>query len=825
MSGTAAAAASPSAFNAVATLDALRAQNIALQVQLSSQERELAQCRHALKLALTKAGSWGTVRHRVVLSKSLNPVPVKAWPPVVGGGAHQDDGARASELIEGLSAQVAQAKADLAEEHRTRQEQEKLVASLREQLAGRPAAGSTSAAGAGTSGGADAGGKPSNAIVAHLMAQIKFLHEEVERLEGVAADARDRGAQSAEGATKRLVKDLALKDREIERLNLEVVRARGASHSRSRQMSPVPTDGPTYHELAQQFEDALADKKAALTEKNDLQAKVRKLEAAIKDLKTATADIEKQKTRTEETSAFQARDLNQAVASIAKEKEQLQGELMGFRRRAATPHYSIDVQCDVTPVAQRYCQTDALEPTTQAAACQVDTVRPSLDPKLFDEYGDSGLPHAFEAKCRELDSCRAALEEMREESTFAVGAMKRLEGALADEAGRRRAAEAECDRLGIQVRALQQQASQLQVHVRDAQAQTRQAEYRMQEALAASTRAEEERRLWESHLSNNAKDMDTLIAQQAVATSQVAAAAHESDALRDEVQKALHREAQLQYELKAKQAELAEILSAYQQCVRECDTLSGHVATIERECDNLRSLVSVRDERIHGMSEQIDELHRRDQQLTLDLQSVDYENGLLHRKLVAAQNDAAQLDAHLQDTGKALQASQQVIQEFERTQAEMHKQLVVKENEIMLLRQRTDDISQEYAAASHAQKVASRRVADLEDAQARLQVKGLLNQAAQQSAGASVEATLTRQREDNERLAADKGDLERRLRETQKRLEETTASLREATIAAECMRDDLADLREQRDALVAARDRLESLVREQAETLAALDEA
>ena len=62
-----------------------------------------------------------------------------------------------------------------------------------------------------------------------------------------------------------------------------------------------------------------------------------------------------------------------------------------------------------------------------------------------------------------------------------------------------------------------------------------------QEAIAASLRAEEERRVWESQLSSNARDMDSLVAQQAMANQQVAAAAAESDKLRDELQKALHQ--------------------------------------------------------------------------------------------------------------------------------------------------------------------------------------------------------------------------------------------------------------------------------------------
>ena len=51
--------------------EALRAENLALNVRLAAQERELAQCRRALDTALQKAGGWAAMRHRVVLNKSL----------------------------------------------------------------------------------------------------------------------------------------------------------------------------------------------------------------------------------------------------------------------------------------------------------------------------------------------------------------------------------------------------------------------------------------------------------------------------------------------------------------------------------------------------------------------------------------------------------------------------------------------------------------------------------------------------------------------------------------------------------------------------------
>jgi chromosome segregation ATPase len=800
------------------TMDALRAQNIALQVQLAGQERELAQCRHALKLALTKAGSWGTVRNRVVLSKSLNAVPPKAWPAVAEDTAAESEQAHA--LIESLRARLNDAVAQ-------REEAAGRARNAEGKLAQAEAASKASQVSVTAAQSAEAT-KPSTAIVAHLMAQIKFLHEEVERLETVATEARERGAQEAEDATRRFVKDIVAKDRELERLRLEVVRARSAGTRNSPQ--PSMTSGgasqASYDELSALLQDAVEAKHTLLQEKTALQAKLRKLDATLAAQKHAIADLKDDKERSGDLHAFKAKDLTGALATLTAERNALQEELAAHRRRANTAHYNVDVQCDVTPHVQRYCQTDVPEPRTQSAECQVDTATTPL--KVLDEgehgYSVPALAHALEVKCGELDACRAKLEELHEGSAFSAERMKGLQDALQDEAGRRRAAEGECERLGIQVRALQQHASQLQVHVRDAVAAAKQADARTQDALTASLRAEQERQVWQEQIASQAKDMDHLVAQHNLAHSQLAAAAAECDGLRDELQKALHREAQLQYEIKAKHAELAELMGAYQQCAREAEVLHGNAEALAQECDNLRGLLAMRDERVLSMSDQIRDLHEREQQHLMDLQAVDYENGVLHRKLVASENAYAQVHAQAAETMHMLKASEKIISDFERNHAELHKHLVVKENELMLLRQSVDDVTRQHAAASHAQQNAARRVAELEDANARMAVRGLMTQVAQQTAEASAEDVLNRLHESNNKLTAANADLKRKLDDTNAALDRATTALRGHNELTETLRGQIADLTEQRDALATAQDRLEALVRSQAETLAGIDD-
>ena len=802
----------------LATLDALRAQNIALQVQLSSQERELAQSRNALQLALTKAGSIGSVLSRVVLSKALNHVPTKVW---AQPAHHPDEEAAATAAIEALQEQLANAQADLETEraHRTALEQHRAAADAEISRLKQSAVQQQQQQQQQHSG-ASSDAKPQSAVVAHLMAQIKFLHEEVERLEGAASEARDQGSQEAAGAAQRFARESMAKDRELERLRLDLTRARSALRDPSSARSTSLDSGAK--EVEEALRVAVAERNAALMDKTDLQTKLRRMEGTVKTLKASVASAEQAGSREEDRHQHQAKELHGALASVARENENLREELEHHRRRAARPHHSIDVQCSATPVSQVHCQTETDEPRTTTSSCQVGGAAVTAAAS-YDTEKDGPLAAILEEKCSELDSMRAVLEEAREGTHFSAMSLKRVQEALQEEGQRRRSAEAEVDRLNTQVRALQQQASQLQVSLRDSHAECQKSEARAQEAIAGSLRAEEERRVWEAQLASNAKDLDTVVAQQSMANQQASAAAAEADELRSELQKALHHEAQLQYELKAKQAEIAEVIGAYQQCVRETESQSHTISSIERECDNLRGIVTVRDERIAGMADQVADLHQREQQLIMDLQSVDYENGLLHRKLVAAENACAQTEARADENAGALRASQKVIQDFERSHAELHKQVVVKENELMLLRQRCEDATRETAAATHAQREASRKISELEDTNSKLAVKGLMAKVAHDDSDATVAASLEKMQQANSDLAQANHELQSLLDETKRSLDHVTQVLNDENATGQTLRDEVTELREQRDALSASQARLEQLVQEQATQLASLE--
>lgn len=795
----------------VATLDALRAQNIALQVQLSGQERELAQSRHALNIALAKAGSWGAIRHRVVLSKALNTVPLKAWPP--RNGSIPDDSLRAQQTLSAFEAQVAHLQRALNESQSRVTSLDADLKSAREALA--------NASSRHVEGDQSAGAKPPPpALVAHLMAQIKFLHSEVERLEKVAAEARDRGAQDANSAAGRFAKDLMARERVIEQLTSELNRQ---THKQGSKVA-AHASADEIAELQERVESLSADKSSLLVDKTELQGKLRKAEASLKATKSQLSDAKTLYDSMSGSADEQQRTLHAMISQLAKERDDCRAALDVHRLRSMRQLVSEQCQTEVLLTRESSTLATIETPETVTVSCQVNSVTAL---QLLDTEGASiaSLTHALEVKCQELDSCRTKLADATEDLRFMTEKCGAVTMSLNDESLRRKEAETDCERLGIQVRALQQQSSQLQVHLRDREASVRTAESKMNEALAIAARAEEDRRAWEAQVANNAHDIDNLVAQQSLANHQVAAAASENEGLRAELQKLLHREAQLQYSLRAKEVELSEVVAAYQRNVQETEAAMSSLTTLERECDNLRSMLSARDERIVNCSEQIQSLHQREQQLMLDLQSVDYENGLLHRKLVTSENKAAQADARIVELSQQINAAQKVVQEFERSQTEMHKQLVVKENELMLLRQRCDIVTRDGAQASSAHHVAMRRVQELEDANARLAVRDIMSHVAQDTVDAASESVIQQLRDENSSLRDANSSLEHRLHQCTSTLREVSDALHAEQGLVQTLRDEVGDLAESRDALLASQRRLEALVQHQAETLAACDTA
>ena len=570
------------------------------------------------------------------------------------------------------------------------------------------------------------------AINATLMAQIQFLHGEVDRQEKELQKVRVESAHATRAIHQEHARVMQEKLEEIDSLSQQNTKLRAQIAPLQRKAGKL--NGEDLFErckmLEKQLATAIAERSAAMVDKHDTAVRMRKLEAALRGSREAVVQVENIANEEADAVDEQVRTLHSVISALSEDREQMKSELEDYRVKSNRRLFNAEIQCEDTPVRQCFVQTDIEEPpTVSETACQVDTLR-----HFGDSYGDSvqAVAHSLEVKCNELDTTRADLDRLCTTHNETLSYLEMTKSRLSDELKQRKLLEADNEKLIIQVRALQQQNSQLHAQIREQQVAVQQAEQRAQHASNVSIKLEEDRRQWESDMQVQQQDMQQIVANQNLANQQIAQLAQENDTLREELQRLLQREAQCNYAIKSKDAELQELIACYQAAVREGEKHANAVQSLNREGDNLRAGIASREERIAALMDQINQLHSREQQLAVDLQSCDYEGGVLHRKLVQSEADNAALHSHIQDLQNQLASSQRVTHEFERSNAELQKQLVIKENEAMLTRSRCDEVEHHLVALPTAHNVEHQRLVELEEQNARMAVKGILAQHQQQ---------------------------------------------------------------------------------------------
>lgn len=830
----------------VETIDTLRAENITLKIQNSSQLQELLDLKHALNLAEARANPAG-LKQRVVIKKPLGGAAGGSKDAPGAGGnpkaaaealwqhhlnteglaadAHYNHNelvpAAAAAGLDGvlvaleqqLRAKTDDLKAAADENLRLKEsaaalraqaaESAKRAAQLEEafQLRGGAAnGGGRGGSGASSSGAAIVTTGGGGSSQAYLMQQIQFLHEEVERLESELRGVRERAAEELRAVQANATamiqeREAALRGAMTERNRLRSGLGGGAFGSGSGRLGVC--SGGTGEDLftrcsmlESQLAAALSEKTAANAEKYEALAKIRKLETSLKERRAQSQEL--QKAVAEESGVLEKQRIamQDAIAALAAEKAALQAQVGQLRSVVEVPRHSSSAQCDdPTPqTAAANVQTEP-PPSTFAAGCQVNTIH-----HFADAQGESvqSIAHALESKCAELETARGDLERLVAVHKETLDFFEVTKRRLADEIAQRKLLQEDNEKLGLQVRSLQQQASQLQAAVRERENLVREAEAKMQQALSSDVHHAEERRKWEEQAKAAAVDMQHLVANQNIANQQIGRLTSENDTLREQIQTLMQREAQANYSLRAKDVELGELLHAYQQATQE---VQGHVnnkRTIEQECENLRALCASKEERIVNLSEQVAHLHQREQQLSIDLQSFDFETAQLHRKLVHAEAALASQRGQVSDLQATVAAGERVHQEMDRHAAELLKQLVIKDNENHLLRARCDQLEQEHGGLMAAHRAESARLRELEDQNARLVVKNIMGSNSSTSGGgpnssggvglAAAEQLQRTQRE---------------LEEVKTSLQKTTEALRQANLAIQSEQKMGADLEKQ----------------------------
>ncbi|KEG12011.1 BRCT domain-containing protein [Trypanosoma grayi] len=669
-----------------AVYEGLSSENTALRVECEAQEAEIAQLKYFLQQSVTKPDIYPG-QQRVTLNKCLNVFPEKAWQQLNDDVPQVDDPLMISALQDQLNEKNNLLAACL-------EENAELKSHLKDNASGHT--------------------EPHGEDTAHLLSQIGFLHNEVERLEQQVKMVRAAGKEEIRALSIEYNEKLEKKEKE-NRAITEQLRAR-----RNRL-----ADGEDLVSRCKMLESqlaiALSEKNSLLVEKNDYSARIRKMEGVLKERKQEVSETQRMASHESVASGSQIKSLQEVIQVLSDERSSLQRQLAQIRSGMRVEKTDGETQTEAS-VASAYTQTDTL-PCAEKE-CQVDSITYSTD---VGAHSAQSLTHMLELKCAECDDLRARIDDLSTVHREAVSTFEITKNRLTEEMERRKLLSDDAEKLSLQVRSLQQKCSQHAATERELLAKMSLVEEQKQQLRMSSVNIERNKNVLEEQLQQYQKDMEQLVANKNYCNQQVAQLAGENEKLRAEVQRLHQQEAQLAYSLKAKDGELREILSAYQNAVKEAESQMDAQRTIERELEATRAALASKEQGIIFLQEQMNQLHHRDQQLSLDLQTFEYENGQLHRKVVQAEALATQLQSTSEDLQQFSLRKDRMAEELQQSLAELSKQIVLKENECMLIRQRCESLQRDVSRLQSSHETESRRLRELEDANARLVVRGMMS--------------------------------------------------------------------------------------------------
>ncbi|KAG5484694.1 hypothetical protein CUR178_07287 [Leishmania enriettii] len=613
--------------------------------------------------------------------------------------------------------------------------------------------------------------------VAHLLAQVAFLHREVDRLEQLLVTMRTKSFADVREVSSQYEETIRQKNAELEELRRACI-SRGELGDQGRRCKL----------LEKQLAAANSEKNVACMERADLQAKVRKMQVLLRSRKEEVAQVQGslEESNAERSSTITA--LKMTVESLTQERERLSSELEEQAKRQRVERASTGTVCE-RQRSDAESQTSCVERMTEA--CQVCAPQAALAASGEEVEATHSLAAALEEKTRECDELRGTLEDLSAMQRDALLMLEAAKNSLSSETERRRIAVEDAENLSVQLRALQQRCSDLTAAERAMGDKIRLLGEERQKMLVETAEIERDRDHWAEQLRQYEADIAQLSATKNHSNRQLSSLANENENLRVEMQKLCEREAHALYAVKAKDMEVQEILSAYQKSAQENESVLENQRFLERELDNVRAALASKEESVAYLHEQLRLMHLREQQLTLDMQSLEYENENHHQRLVRSDQEVAVLDSKCAELVQLLHGKEQCIEELHQSLSELSKQVVVKDNESLLLRQRCDTLLADITSLRASFTNERAKVEDLEASNARLvarEVLSLDDAAARRAQAQALEderATLKAVIDENERISASCDRLAGNNRELKARVAELEKSLQESVEAKE----------------------------------------
>lgn len=552
------------------------------------------------------------------------------------------------------------------------------------------------------------------ANVAHLLSQINFLHGEVDRLEEQLNTVRVRAFKEAKDTAKQY-------EHAIEQKNAELQEWRGKTRI-TRGDADLPKRCAA---LEKQLALVHSENSVLSMEKNDLHAKLRKAESRFKSRISELNESVKSSSEETATSKEHLMKLSAALRALSDENTTLKRRLQDAKYKVDDRPPMREASAETSPTTSaKFTQTDTAVSQRRDAACQV------ASPLHFAESQDQSvhaLSSALEQRVQECDGYRSRLEDLESVYADAQRLLSTAKARLTEESERRRLVSDDAEKMSIQVKSLQQKSSTQAAVERDLVERVRGLEEQRQQFRAKVMHMEREHGEVVAQLRQYEKDMQHLSSNKNYSNQQMSVFAGENENLRAEVQKLMVRESQLAFSLKAKDGEMHEILEAYRNAAKEMENMVENQRFLERELENVRAVLASKEDGINFLQEQLNGLHQREQQLILDVQTFEYENEQLHRKILHSDGGVGHLESRCQELQHLLLGRDQNIEKMHQSLAELSKQIVISENESMLLRRRCDSLEHDVGRLQAIVSSESERNRDLEEANARLVTRDVLS--------------------------------------------------------------------------------------------------
>ncbi|CCW64623.1 unnamed protein product [Phytomonas sp. EM1] len=623
---------------------------------------------------------------------------------------------------------------------------------------------------------------------AHLLSQITFLHNEVERLENQLNSMRLKAMTEAKEAACHYEHIIEQKDSEITEWRARVGQRKNEVDLSKRCAA-----------LEKQLAVVNAEKSTLTLEKNEIQSRARKLESTLK-MRTSELKEASRISREEHTVVSdQNLKLSQIIRALSDENKKLSQDLANLTKNSML---KIDKQTEIEPLNVRDFAIQVCLPEKVEKECQIESPFFLVDP---DSQSMHNLCHTLERKTQECDAFRAQLEDLKalqEDTLLTLDSTKKR---LADEIERRKMITNDAEKLSIQVHSMQQKNSFQAATERDLLEKINALEDQNHQFRSEIMRLEHEHGTWERQLKQYEKDMDELISNKNYSNQQLSLLASENENLRAEIQSLLTRESQLAFSLKAKDGELQEVLTVYQNSVKENDTILANQRFLEKELDGVRATLASKEEGIIYFQEQLSALHQREQQLVLDLQAFEYENDQLHRKILHNDALAGKLENKCQELQQLIHAKDHSIEKLHQSLAELSKQIVIKENECLILRRQCESFESDVTRLQAVVATEAQRNQMVEESNARLVARDVLSSSNHYDNMSNQVSVFKQELASRSKELADLKEKLRIESETRQKLDQDL----------QIARSDLSDIAE-------SKERLERIVLDQANTLSML---